>query len=560
MNIADPSICLWEPAPYLIVSGNIWGNFIYYSHLFPSLSILLLAIFVFIHNPRGRSTQALLAMGLAFTAWSLIDLVLWASERSDIIMFFWSILIHFELLVYVTAFYFIHTLFTNRWPSWRSEIFILALFVPLVLFAHTSLNLLGFDFTNCWREALEGPLWQSYVYYIELVVAAWILGFAFIEIRKPENKERKTELVLATVGIFAFLVSFSLGNILGSFGTDWELGQYGLFGMPVFAVLLTFILVRYELFKAKVLATEALIVGLGVLITSLLFVQKIENVQAIALATLVLTIALGVLLVRSVRREIDQREKIETLAKSLEKANVRLQALDKQKSEFVSIASHQLRSPLTSIRGYASLLLEGSFGNLPQKAKEATERIAESSKLMAFSIEDYLNVSRIESGNMKYNLSDFNLRDQVEHICDDQRPEAIKSGLMLLFKTDLKSKGVVNADIGKTVQIVQNLINNSIKYTKQGSVTVLVRDDVSKTKKIYVDIIDTGIGIDEETLEKLFQKFERANNANSVNTSGTGLGLYVAQKMAQAMGGNITAHSDGPDKGSRFTLEMPLAL
>lgn len=560
MNIADPSICLWEPAPFLIVSGNIWGNFIYYSHLFPSLTILLLAFFVFIHNPRGRAAQALLAMALAFTAWSFIDLVLWASERSDIIMFFWSILIHFELLVYITAFYFIHTLFTNQWPSWRSEAVILAMFVPLVLFGHTSLNLIGFDFTNCWREALEGPLWQSYVYYIELLVAVWILIFAYCEIRKPENQKRKTELILATIGVLAFLISFSLGNILGSLENNWELGQYGLFGMPIFAILLTVILVRYELFRAKVLATEALVVGLGVLITSLLFVQTIENARVIAGVTLVVVIVLGILLIQSVKREINQREKIETLAKKLEKANQRLQVIDKQKSEFVSIASHQLRSPLTSIRGYASLLLEGSFGTLPQKATEALQRIAESSKLMAYSIEDYLNVSRIESGNMKYSMSDFNLRDQVEHLCDDLRPEAIKSGLMLLFKTDLKSKGVVNADLGKTVQIVQNLLHNSIKYTKEGSITVLVRDDVAKTKKIYVEITDTGVGMDDDIQERIFKKFERAKNANEVNTSGTGLGLYVAFNMAKAMGGTITAHSDGPGKGSRFTLEMPLAL
>jgi signal transduction histidine kinase len=560
MNIADPSICLWEPAPFLIVSGNIWGNFIYYSHLFPSLTILLLAFFVFIHNPRGRAAQALLAMALAFTAWSFIDLVLWASERSDIIMFFWSILIHFELLVYITAFYFIHTLFTNRWPSWRSEAVILAMFVPLVLFGHTSLNLIGFDFTNCWREALEGPLWQSYVYYIELLVAAWILIFAYCEIRKPENQKRKTELILATIGVLAFLISFSLGNILGSLENNWELGQYGLFGMPVFAILLTVILVRYELFRAKVLATEALVVGLGVLITSLLFVQTIENARVIAGVTLVVVIVLGILLIQSVKREISQRERIEILAKKLEKANQRLQVIDKQKSEFVSIASHQLRSPLTSIRGYASLLLEGSFGTLPQKATEALQRIAESSKLMAYSIEDYLNVSRIESGNMKYSMSDFNLRDQVEHLCDDLRPEAIKNGLMLLFKTDLKSKGVVNADLGKTVQIVQNLLHNSIKYTKEGSITVLVRDDVAKTKKIYVEITDTGVGMDDDIQERIFKKFERAKNANEVNTSGTGLGLYVAFNMAKAMGGTITAHSDGPGKGSRFTLEMPLAL
>jgi len=558
-NIADPSICLWDPAPYLIFSDNIWGNFIYYSHLFPSLSVLLIAFFVFKNNPKAKTSAALLFLALVFTAWSLIDLVLWASERSDLIMFFWSILIHFDLLIYVASFYFIHTLLKDQWPSWRSEIVIAALFVPLVLLAHTPINLLGFDFTNCWREALEGPLWQSYVYYAEAAIALWILVFAVREIRKPENKSRRVEYSLATAGILAFLVSFSVGNILGSFEVNWELGQYGLFGMPIFVAFITYLMVRYQTFKAKVLATEALIAALGVLILSLLFVPKIENVQAIAAVTLVITILLGILLIRSVRQEVVQRQKIETLAQDLEQANARLQSLDKQKSEFVSIASHQLRSPLTSIRGYASMLVDGSFGPIPNDAVEPLERIETSAKRMALAIEDYLNVSRIESGNMKYELSDFNLKDEIGKVTDDIRPTALKQGLVLLFRSNLTSTGIVHADIGKTVQIAHNLINNAIKYTPKGSITVFVRDDL-KTKMIYVDVIDTGVGLSAQSIEILFQKFSRADGANKVNTTGTGLGLFVAQKMSEAMGGTITAHSAGEGKGSRFTLSLPLQM
>jgi len=436
-NIADPALCLWEPAPYLIFSDNIWGNFIYYSHLFPSLSVLLIALFVLIQNPKAKTSQALFLLAITFTAWSFIDLVLWASDRSDLIMFFWSILIHFDLLIYIASFYFIHTLLRNKWPSWKYEVIIFTLFVPLFLFAHTPLNLIGFDFTNCWREALEGPLWQSYVYYAELLVVIWILVFSIREIRKKTFVGRRVELSLAVAGILAFLFSFSAGNILGSIEVDWELGQYGLFGMPIFVALITYLMVRYQTFKAKILATEALITGLGVLILSLLFVRKIENVQVIAAVTLLITIIIGILLVRSVRKEVIQRQKIESLATDLEKANVRLQTLDKQKSEFVSIASHQLRSPLTSIRGYASMLLEESYGKIPVSAKEPLERIETSAKRMALAVEEYLNVSRIESGNMKYELADFNLKDEIERICDDVRPTALKSGLVLLFRTNL---------------------------------------------------------------------------------------------------------------------------
>jgi hypothetical protein len=334
---------------------------------------------------------------------------------------------------------------------------------------------------------------------------------------------------------------------------------FSLFGMAILIIFIGVLVTQFKSFKVGLLTSQALVVSLVILVSSQLTITQNRTSVVLTLLTLVLTAAAGLVLNRSVLAEVKQRQKIESLAQDLEKANTRLTELDKQKSEFVSIASHQLRSPLTAIRGYASMLSEGSFGKLPEKAQESAERISESAKLMAMSIEDFLNVSRIESGNMKYNLSDFNLKDQVDHICDDLRPEAMKQGLILLFRSDLKSRAIISADIGKVVQIIHNLVNNSIKYTKKGSISVFMRDDI-KLKRIYIDIIDTGVGMSEATIDKLFNKFSRADNANAVNVSGTGLGLFVALKMAEAMGGNISAHSEGDGKGSRFTIEMPLSM
>lgn len=203
------------------------------------------------------------------------------------------------------------------------------------------------------------------------------------------------------------------------------------------------------------------------------------------------------------------------------------------------------------------MILDGNYGAAPAKMTEVLGRIHESAKLMAFSIEDFLNVSRIESGNMKYTNSDFNLKEQAEHIVDDLRPEATRSGLLLLFKSDMRGQGVVHADISKTQQILHNLINNSLKYTQKGSITVFVYDDIGR-KKLFVNVIDTGIGMSPETINDLFQKFSRAKNANSVNINGTGLGLFVAREMARAMGGDISCSSAGDQHGSTFVLTLPL--
>jgi signal transduction histidine kinase len=292
---------------------------------------------------------------------------------------------------------------------------------------------------------------------------------------------------------------------------------------------------------------------------SMLLFREMSYARPIIFVSVIAFAVLGISLARIVRKEIEQKEALLDLTGRLEKANARLKEMDKLKSEFVSIASHQLRSPLTAIRGYASLLRDGTYGKFPAKAEEPLERIESSAKSMSLAIEDYLNVSRIEAGNMKYTMSDFNLYDEVNRVVDDLRPDALKHGLVLLFRSDLESHGIVNADIGKVQQILHNLINNAIKYTPKGTIVVYLREQ-KRPKRIFVDITDTGIGMSEHTLHTIFQKFERADNANTVNVQGTGLGLYVAKRMAEAMGGTVSAHSEGEGKGSRFTLELPLAM
>ncbi len=249
MNIADPIFCQWQPSSYLFFSENIWGNFIYYSHFFPSLAGLIIALIVFFNNPKNKPAQALLFTTVIFTAWSLLDLILWASDRSDIIMFIWSIQIYFDIFIYIGSFYFIYAFFNNRFPGFKYELFFGILLLPLILFTHTSLNLTAFDFTNCWREAFEGPLWNIYTYNAELLIVVLIIVTALRELIR--NKRNWTETILVTSGAVFFLVSFSIGNWLGTIESDWEIGQVGLFGMPVFVFILAYTIVRFQLFKLK---------------------------------------------------------------------------------------------------------------------------------------------------------------------------------------------------------------------------------------------------------------------------------------------------------------------
>jgi signal transduction histidine kinase len=548
--------CPWEPASFLFISSNV-PPLVHYSHYVAIFAALSIALLVFLNDPRSHVARLFLLFSGLFSVWTLFDVGLWSTNDPAVVMFLWSMQVLIEPLTFATALFLFYKYLKKKSPPLWSVIAGIVLLLPLVIFLPTPLNLEALYLSSC--ETAEGPLAQYYTYFVNILFTMAIILLGIKEIPKIKDLQQRKVARYFVFGLVIFLLTFTSGNIISSFTDDWTISQYGLFGMPIFAALIAYSIVQFKAFKVEIAAAQILVIAILALISSLLFVNDQYLSKLVAGATFFFALTVGFLLIRSVRNEFLQRLQLEKLTTDLEKANVRLQTLDKQKSEFVSIASHQLRSPLTSIRGYASMLLEESYGKIPVSAKEPLERIETSAKRMALAVEDYLNVSRIESGNMKYELADFNLKDEIERICDDVRPTALKSGLVLLFRTNLESKGVVHADVGKTVQIAHNLINNSIKYTEKGSISVYVRDDVNK-KYTYVDVIDTGVGMSQETIDILFLKFSRAEGANRVNTTGTGLGLFVAFKMAEAMGGTITAHSAGEGKGSRFTLTLPLAM
>lgn len=547
--------CDWGNATLLIFSDNV-GKLIYYTHILPLVISLFLGFQVLISNPKGLANRVLFFTTAFFAIWVYFNLILWASPTPEIVVFFWSLIVPVELLMYLSAVYLVYLFSHNQvdMPTWLKLIFSLSL-VPILLFAHTSLNVIGLS-PDCDTGAFEGIVIQ-YMYFVELILLGVIIFFIICGLRRLEQKNDKRQLLYVGISTFIFLAFFTAGNFTLFFDLGPFYEQYKLSGMPVFAAIVSYSIIKYRTFNTKTLITEVLISTLWILMFSMLLFRDMSYARPIIFITLIIFGFLGILLSRIMRRELAQKAEIERLAVGLERANARLQELDKQKSEFVSIASHQLRSPLTAIRGYAAMLRDGSYGTMPDKANEPLDRIHESAKLMASSIEDFLSVSRIESGNMKYEMADFNLREQAEHIVDDLRAEALKVGLVLSYKSDLTCQGFVHADIGKTQQILHNLINNSLKYTQKGTVTVFVHEHLDN-KKLYVEIIDTGIGMSKETIDTLFAKFTRAKNANSVNIKGTGLGLFVAREMARAMQGEITAHSAGDGQGSHFVLELPL--
>ena len=174
MNMTEAiAACNWDPASFLIFSDNVFSSLIYYSHFGPIIVSLLIGFIVLLSNPRALTNRVLFALTVFFSVWVYFDLILWGSEVPQYIMFFWSVMTHVEFIFYALGLYLV-ALFANQGKdvSLKSKLAVCAFFLPVLLFTHTTYNLLGFDLTTCDREPIEGPLWQ-YVYIIELVLIGW---------------------------------------------------------------------------------------------------------------------------------------------------------------------------------------------------------------------------------------------------------------------------------------------------------------------------------------------------------------------------------------------------
>ena len=232
--------------------------------------------------------------------------------------------------------------------------------------------------------------------------------------------------------------------------------------------------------------------------------------------------------------------------------------MDAAKSEFISLAGHQLRAPLTAIKGYASMVLEGSFGKIEESVHDALRRVIVSADHLVKLAADLLDLSRIEAGKFRYDFTVLDLSDIIKRGLQELEEVSKERGIAVEFIDENKEKLKIKADTDKMHEIVINLVDNALKYTKESTVVVKLEPvSLSVDKKLRLSVRDKGIGIPTEDLSKLFTKFARTDAAKKVRPEGMGLGLYFVKKIAEDHGGRAWAESEGLGKGSTFIVELP---
>ncbi|HAT03652.1 MAG TPA: hypothetical protein DCS29_02625 [Candidatus Magasanikbacteria bacterium] len=383
------------------------------------------------------------------------------------------------------------------------------------------------------------------------IIAAIVILFRKIWKADAHQKIQLRLILIGTIFTFALLLTFNF-VLPAVFGLPRFI-PLGMVWILPFIFLSSYAIIRHGLLNTRVIGTELLTFAL--LIVSFIEVAITKDIVSLffRIGVFVLIFFFSILLIRGVRNEVKQREQLGQLAHSLEKANLRLKELDQQKTEFLSIASHQLRTPLSIIKGYIELIEDGAYGKATKKMKDVLHDMDESNERLVKLVDEFLDITRIEQGRTKFVFENYKINDLISDVVKELHQRAEGKGLKIMWEPNADIADVC-MDEEKVRHVVFNFIDNAIKYSDKGIIKVLVeREDGG----ITVRVKDRGFGFNPIDQANFFQKFYRGENVKGTNVNGTGLGIYVCRKFIESHEGHVWAHSEGLGKGSEFGFWIP---
>jgi len=498
---------------------------------------LLLSTFVWLKGYSQRLNQLFGIFGVITTFWVLLNFIFYYKGSPNILLLRSGYAV--GALVPISALLWILELCGRKLPKGKIILilitgfsFFLLSFSDLILLNIKKVYFGGF-------EGEAGPIFPLYFTYIAGTLVS-IIYLLFSEYFKATGI-KKLQISYVIIGAILYITVAVLVNfilpLLGNFKFVALDTPSSLFLFFFTALAIT----RYHLFGIEVILTEILVGVIGILLMVQIFTAPTTLWRIVNGGIFVLFCIFGYLLIRGVFREIRRREEVEKISQA--------------KSEFISITSHQLRTPLSAIKGYLSMVLEGTYGGISERVKKVLENVYTANERLIKLVNSFLDVSRIELGREELKLERISIEDLISETVSEIEIEAKKKNLYLKFERPKIALPKILIDRGRIKEVLMNILDNAIKYTQKGGIDIKLQ---IVNGRLQIVVADTGEGLTKEEISRLFESFSRGTAGAKFWTEGVGLGLYVSRKFVELHGGKIWAESEGKGKGSTFYIELPM--
>lgn len=543
-----------------------------------SLNILL-SIFVFSQNPKALSNRLFSLLGLMGAIWTSAHYMISITNSP-----YWFVTI-FALgsfilstgLIWITIIAEKHISRLNVYIicSTATFFFVFSLIPGFIIEIPFGTNQLDSK-TNTFGFGLY--LFSSYY----LICAFLIVGKLYKAYKKSKDRGSKSQFRIILVGSLVSLVASGLTTFVIPLHSISLSGIIDSIGFLIFLICIVYSITRHHLFNIRLMAVQIVTFGLWIFILIRTILAESTKDLIIQSSLLAITVIFGIMLIRGVLREIDQREKLEKLTAELQtlnltleakvaeqtveirrsyevekKARVELEKLNDAKDQFIMITQHHLRTPVTGIMWQIESILKGVYGTINNKVESAILTMNTSVDRLMTIIDDFLNITAIKSGANILNLTVKSLKPAVIDVLDEIKLEIERMKVAISYPNDDASWTEIQADHPKMREVLLIVIENAVRYNHEGG-TVSISTDV-KDGIFTMTIENTGIGITKEEHEKigasLFYRGQRAREAHAI---GMGVGLSVVKAMVRAHHGTFRIESGGKDAGAKVSISLPV--